>query len=268
MQSSKHQRIRVRILVKAFPQHSQKHEETVCCAGITEDGKQMLRLFPIRFRRLPREHQFNRFDLVEMTATKASDPRPESFRVDEGSIRLIEADKLSDTAKVRLWQPFISSSLKQLHAENRASNRSLGIIRPDPGSLKFIVKPDKDADAEDQQIADQVLQVQQGSLLEAPLTPLEKPEFAFGYRYTCEGHPHEHVIHDWEVQAAHRQYKRRYGDEALDHLKRMYGETIPAGNLHLIMGTMAAHPRTFIVIGLLRSGLDPEELSKQGSLAF
>jgi hypothetical protein len=31
-------------------------------------------------------------------------------------------------------------------------------------------------------------------------------------------------------------------------------------------GTMAAHPRTFIVIGLLRSGVDPEELARQGEL--
>jgi len=46
---------------------------------------------------------------------------------------------------------------------------------------------------------------------------------------------------------------------------RMYGETMPARNLHLIMGTMAAHPRTFIVIGLLRSGIDPAELAKQGN---
>ncbi len=46
----------------------------------------------------------------------------------------------------------------------------------------------------------------------------------------------------------------------------MYGETIPAGNLHFIMGTMAAHPRTFIVIGLLRSGLDPAEFGEQGQL--
>ena len=46
----------------------------------------------------------------------------------------------------------------------------------------------------------------------------------------------------------------------------MYGEKIPGQNLHFIMGTMAAHPRTFIVIGLLRAGLDPQELAKQGSL--
>ena len=263
---NKHQTLRVRILVKAFPQPSKAHEETVCCAGITEDGKQLLRLFPIRFRRLPKEHQFGRFDLVEMTATKASDPRPESYRVDEASIKLIEPDKLSDAAKVKLWQPFIAPSLTQLHEDNRSTNRSLGIIRPDAGSLKFLAKPAKDATAEDRDVAEQVRQVQQSSLLEDPLTPLEKPEFAFAYRYTSAGKKHEHIVHDWEVQEAHRQYKRRYKADAMDHLTRMYGETIPAGNLHFIMGTMAAHPRTFIVIGLLRSGLDPAELGKQGQL--
>jgi hypothetical protein len=216
MALSKHRALRIRILVKAFPQPSKAHEETVCCAGITEDGRELLRLFPIRFRRLPQEHQFDRFDLVEMTATKASDPRPESYRVDEPSIRLIERNTLTEEAKVRLWQPFIAASLKQLHIDNRTTNRSLGIIRPDPGSLKFIVKPAKDADATDREVAEQVRQVQQNSLLEDPLTPLEKPAFAFSYRYKSDGSPHHHVIHDWEVQEAHRQYKRRYHSEALN----------------------------------------------------
>jgi hypothetical protein len=260
------ERLRVRILVKAFPQPSKKHEETVCCAGVTEDGTRLLRLFPIRYRRLAKEHQFERFDLVEMLATKASDPRPESYRVDEPSIRLLERSSLTDEAKVRLWTPFIAPSLKQLHEDNRATNQSLGIIRPDTGSLKFFSKPAKDADAEDRDVAEQVLQIQQSSFLEQPLTPLEKPELAFGYRYKSSGHPHNHIVHDWEVQEAHRQYKRRYGDQALEQLVRMYGETIPTRNLHFIMGTMAAHPRTFIVIGLLRSGLDPTELAKQSDL--
>lgn len=258
----------MRILVKAFPQHSEKYEETVCCAGITEDGRQLLRLFPIRYRRLPKEHQFERFDLVQMTATKASDPRPESFRVDEASIRLVHSGKhLSDEAKVQLWQPFIAPSLQQLYADNRTTGRSLGIIKPDPGSILFTAKPAKDADAADREVAEQVRQMQQSSFLEDPLTPLEKPEFAFGYQFTSAGHPHgPMMIHDWEVQEAHRQYKRRYNAEALDHLTRMYGQNIPARNLHLIMGTMLAHPRTFIIIGLLRSGFDPEELAKQGKL--
>lgn len=45
-----------------------------------------------------------------------------------------------------------------------------------------------------------------------------------------------------------------------------YGENIPKRNLHFIMGNMAKRPWVFIVIGLLRSGLDPDELSRQGKL--
>jgi len=43
-------------------------------------------------------------------------------------------------------------------------------------------------------------------------------------------------------------------------------EHIPTRNLHFLMGTMASHMRTFIVIGLLRFGLDPAELAKQSDL--
>lgn len=34
-----HQKQHICILVKAYPQPSQKYEETVCCAGVTEDGR-------------------------------------------------------------------------------------------------------------------------------------------------------------------------------------------------------------------------------------
>jgi len=256
-------------LVKAFPQPSTKHEETVCCAGITDDDdKELLRLYPIRYRRLEKCDQFDRFDLVEMTLTKASnDSRPESYRVDEGSIHLIEKGKsVSDDIKVRLWSPFIAPSLKKLMAENVEHGRSLGIIKPDPDSVKFVIKEAAQSDQDDQEVANLVFE--QASFLEDPLKPIEKPKYSFSYHYTCDGHPHKHQIHDWEVQAAFNHYKRRYGseDEALKMLQQEYGQNIPQRNLHFIMGTMASHPRTFIVIGLLRSGLDPEEVKKQGQL--
>ncbi|HDL85439.1 MAG TPA: hypothetical protein ENH11_03800 [Candidatus Acetothermia bacterium] len=254
-------------MVKAFPQPSQKHEETVCCAGVTEDGQALLRLFPIRYRRLGKDDQFDRFDLVEMTITKASDPRPESYRVDEASIHRLERGKqLADAAKVRLWAPFIAPSLKGLMAENADNNRSLGIIKPDPDSLKFVVKEAAQSEQDDQAVAKMVFE--QASLLEGLLKPIEKPRYSFSYHYTCAGHPHKHQIHDWEVQAAFNHYKRRYKteDEALKMMQQEYGQNIPRYNLHFIMGTMASHPRTFIVIGLLRSKLDPEEVNKQGVL--
>ena len=49
---------RALVLVKAFPQPSQKYEETVCCAGITPAG-QVVRLYPVRYRRLKPEQRFN-----------------------------------------------------------------------------------------------------------------------------------------------------------------------------------------------------------------
>ncbi len=264
---SKNEKRQIRILVKPFPQHSTKYEETVCCAGVTEDGPAFLRLFPIRFRRLPREHQFERFDLVEMTITKATDHRAESYRVDEDSIRLLEkGDKLSDASKVRLWKPFIAPSLTALMQDNKATGRSLGIIKPDPGSLKFRIKPATQSDKEDQKVADMVLRLQQTSLLEEPLKPLKKSEHSFSYEYTSHGHPHRHQIHDWEVQAAYINYRKRYGNDVLKMLEQEYQKNIPARNLHFVMGTMAAHPQTFIMIGLLRTGLDPEELNMQGEL--
>ncbi len=271
----RHQRRRVRILVKAFPQPSTKYEETVCCAGVSDDSRELLRLFPVRYRRLPRGDQFDRYDLVEMTTTKASDPRPESYRVDEDSIRLIEKGKLTDEAKVQLWRPFIAPSIGVLMEENKTEGRSLGIVRPQPNSRKFIIKEAKESSAEDQEVADLAF-AEQASLLDDPLKPLEKPRYSFSYQFTCAdpsrcscaNNPHTHQIHDWEVQATYFNYKRKYRteEEALAKMMQAYQDDIPTRNLHYIMGTMAAHPRTFIIIGLLRSGVDPAELSKQREL--
>jgi len=70
------------------------------------------------------------------------------------------------------------------------------------------------------------------------------------------------------VQATYIAYQRQYGsrEKALQMMAQEYGQNIPARNLHFIMGNMAKRQWQFIVIGLLRSGLDPQEVAKQGSL--
>jgi len=234
MAQSKHVRTRVRILVKAFPQHSDKYQETVCCAGVTDDA-QLIRLYPITYRRLAKENQFNRYDLIEATLTKASnDGRPESYRVDHDSIKVVErATNLTDANKVRLWQPHILSSLTALEDEHRANGRSLGIIQPDPASLKFFWR---DAEQEDQDDTRGV----QASLFEAPLRPLKPQEFTFFYRYTSGGAEHTQSIQDWEVQAAYPRVPARVrfaregpGDDG----PGVRSEHPPTRNLHFIMAT-------------------------------
>jgi len=251
-------------LVKAYPQPSKKLEETVCVAAVTEDGKRMLRLYPIRFRRLSAEQRFDRFDLIECKGYQSSgDVRPESYHIEETSIRLVDkANSLSDLARIKLWQDHIVGSLTALEEAQKLTKQSLGIVKPDIGSVKFIVIPIAEANEEDREF------MQQQSLLEKPLTPLEKSEFAFKYSFTSGGKSHEHTILDWEVQAAWFSFQRRYGskEKALDILKQEYGKHIPAQNLHIIFGNQHVRPWQFIIIGLLRSRLSPDEVKKQGQL--
>ena len=68
------------------------------------------------------------------------------------------------------------------------------------------------------------------------------------------------------MQAAYIAYRGRYGVGAFDMLKQEYGERIPARNLHLILGTMRAHPQTFIIISLLRLPASPRDLDRQPGL--
>lgn len=255
----------MRILVKAYPQPSSKHEETVCCAGIDEKTREFLRLFPIRYRRLDPENRFERFDQVEMATTRHTpDPRPESYHVEEDSIRVTAKRDLSKESQVKLWAPFVADSLTALHVDQKQTGRSLGIVKPDPGSVSFKVKRLADADDESREMANQVYE--QTSLLEDPLQPIPRPDYTFAYRFTSAGKHHTYQIYDWEVQAAYFSCRKRYGNEAMDRLIDMYEHDIPNRNLHLIMGNTKKRPWQFIIIGLLRSPVDPEELDKQTEL--
>jgi hypothetical protein len=252
-------------LVKAYPQPSQQYEETVCCAGVTDTGE-FLRLYPIPYRRLKPEQRFDRYDRVEMKIWKSkSDPRPESYKVDPDSIRIVQkGTKLKPAQKVRLWLPFVTDSLTALKEENRTSERSLGIIKPDTGSVRFKSSPFSHGSEEDRSLA--MGARQQASLFhDTPLKEL-KVDYVFGYKFTSAGVPHDMKIHDWEVQAAYHNFRRKYGSDTLDVMAKEYGENIPAKNLHLIMGTMKGHPRQFIIIGLLRSEQNVEVLRSQATL--
>ena len=114
----KQQTIRARILVKAYPQRSQKYEETVCVAAVSDDGQQMLRLYPVRYRHLATDRQFERFDLIEMDVERPKeDHRPESRHVIEDSIRILEPGKQLPTAqRVALWSRHVAPSLTALVA--------------------------------------------------------------------------------------------------------------------------------------------------------
>jgi hypothetical protein len=263
----RYQKRRACVLVKAYPQRSQKYEETVCVAAVTEDHK-LLRLYPVRFRHFEESKRFVRFDWLELDLARPSDdPRPESFRMKEDSLAIVKRKaQMTPEDCAELWKPCVSPSLAALEEKQRADGTSLGIIRPDPDSVKFRYKPISTAGAEDQEMQ-QVYQEQQ-SLLEEPLKKLSSREYVFKYEFTTGGQQRSMTIHDWEVQATYERYQKQYGSKqkALEMMVDYYERRAPKMNLHLIMGTMHKRPWQFIIIGVLRTTANLDQVDAQSDL--
>jgi hypothetical protein len=195
------------------------------------------------------------------------DFRPESAKVSEGSIRILHpGQKLSDRDKVKLWKPFISESLPDLEGRRAHEHVSIGIVRPDPDSLRFYWKPAAEEERDDEALMRSV--VAQNSLFEKSLRRLQAPEYSFRYKFTSGGKDYDRKLTDWEVYAAWYKYKNRYGDSALEQLHEMYQNDLPKRNLHFFLGTVKAHPHQFIIIGLLRTPEDLGHVDAQHDLGF
>src|SRR4030088_799460 len=76
------------IVVKAAPQLSARHGETVCTAAVTRD-RRWVRLYPITFRTLEDAQQFRRWDVVRYTWQQPKDDRrSESRRLNHQSLTI------------------------------------------------------------------------------------------------------------------------------------------------------------------------------------
>ncbi len=165
---------RVTILVKALPQPSKRHGETVCCAGVTADGA-WKRLFPIRFRHLKGESSFKRWDWVKFDyRAPTSDRRAASCHVYEESIAI--DGKLAPKERARLLNPMIVGSAK--HAMELG--HSLGLIRP--RNTRFIAKRKSRADIEKEREAFRFAAAQT-SMFDEELAELEPSPFDFRFKF-------------------------------------------------------------------------------------
>ena len=92
---------KVLIAVKTYPVLSDRYTELACTAGFREDGS-WIRLYPIPFRLLDGDKQYNKYQWVEVdTVRNNADPRPESHKV-------VNVDRINllgkvDTGKHRDW---------------------------------------------------------------------------------------------------------------------------------------------------------------------
>lgn len=202
-------RLKLIVTVKAAPNPSERHGETVCVAGLSTDLQRRgwLRLYPINFRDLESEGRFKKYDLISVDAKPArEDQRRESWKPIITTLR--KEGHLKPWEPRRTWlEPFVEDSMCRLNRDARgnANAQSLALVRPqDISRLEIEAHPGWTP--EEQHKID--MYVSQLDLLSTQeRTPLEPPRFRGFYRYRCGDRRcsgHRQGMLDWEFVAFQR----------------------------------------------------------------
>ncbi len=253
------QKLKILITVKTYPIPSKKYDELVCTAGVTETGD-FVRLYPINFRELPFTRQYKKYQWIEVMAEKhqGRDVRKESYRPDCDSIQTLgepipsTRDNWAERARYVLKKR--ARSMEALYDQQAADRTSLGIFRPKEVQ-NLIISPD---DPEWPQKFLQALQQQRlFEYRQRTLVPPRKVPFKFHYCFKCDDprcKGHKMMIEDWEVGAlfwrlvdkgaSHKEASEKVRDKFLNDLCG------PDKDTHFYVGTILAHPKTWVVIGV------------------
>lgn len=252
------ERLEVLITVKTYPIPSSKYDELVCTAGVTRTGE-FVRLYPINFRDLPRGQQYTKYQWIQVDATKHSGPdsRKESYRPVLDSIALIgeplsTSNNWAERSKYVLAN--VSKSMEELNDKRASDHTSLGIFRP-----KRIIDVAV-SEAEPEWKPGFKAALAQGRFWEnrkASREPLRKVPYKFQYRFECDDDRckgnHKMMIEDWEVGALYWRCvdEGASPDEAAEKVKHKFLNEIcaPVNDTHFYVGTVFAHPKSWVIIG-------------------
>ena len=245
---------RILITARTYPVPSKKLVEVSCTAGITDDGK-WIRLFPVPYRFLAPDKRFSKYQYVETDVTKSrSDTRPESYKTNADSIRIVSESPLStanrwEARKAKVF-PLKSDSLCSLQSQrDRNQSPTLGFFKPKNISAFRMEKT-----------ADSWTETELTSLRQYPLfgrvprAELEKLPYNFFYEFKCD-RPDcpSHLLSciDWEMGASYWSWRNKYGANWERKFRDKYEiEMILGKDTHFFVGTIHSHPNAWVIIGL------------------
>lgn len=243
---------RALIVVRTYPTPAKQGVEVSCTAAITDDGR-WLRLFPVPYRLLDGSKRFHKYQWIEVEVVKASDPRPESHKIRPQTIQILGGVLSTDRAwkeRKDVLEPFQGHCLCCLKEQrDKYGSPTLGFIKPKEITRLVFRKESSEWSPA------QAAALSQGNLFEkAPAEELEKIPFSFLYEFKCD-HPscngHKLSCTDWEMGASFRKWRTEHGANWEAVFRRKYEkEMIEDKDLRFFVGTVNAHPREWIIVGL------------------
>ncbi len=214
---------RVLITVKTYPTLSRKYGETVCTAGVREDGS-WVRIYPVPFRRLDEAEQYRKFDWVECRLIrKPKDPRPETRHA--ADLKELQPAGHMDTAsnwrerrKLLLKTSKVYTKLKPLIDGAKANTVSLAVFKPT--KITDFVWEEEEREWDAAKVAEMRNQTNQAELFaeetwRQTFKRVPKLPYSFSYEFEdADGKKSKLQILDWEIGALFWNcLKQRGGDE-------------------------------------------------------
>lgn len=210
------ERQRVLITVMTYPHPSEKYQESVCTAGISQDLK-WVRLYPVDYRYRSPKQQFRKYQWIDVETERPEphkDNRPESFRPNLDTIKIIGEPVSTDknwAERRSLIDELPHYTVNELKSMWDVDRTSLGAVRP----AEVI-------DMEVRQVKDPNWKPKWQSLFEQmklfgpQQKPLRKIPYTFHYHFLCEDSekPHVAMCEDWELGVLFLKESERLGSDA------------------------------------------------------
>jgi len=266
---------RILVTVKTYPTLSRKYGETVCTAGIREDGT-WVRIYPVPFRRLNESEQYRKYDWIECRLVRrTADPRPESFSpADQNELTPVghidTSDKWRERRRLLLQTAQVYDRLDRLIEGAKSNTLSLAVFKPT--KVTDFIWENEDRNWNQEKLYQMRALHSQLALFEdnswrQTFQLIPKLPYSFSYRFEdSTGKRSELQVLDWEAGALYWNcLKSTEGDEdaALTKVRNMYFDTFLKTDLHFFLGTTQRFhqvgPNPWVIVGVFQVPDDPQQ---------
>jgi hypothetical protein len=256
---------RVLITVKTYPTLSQKYGETVCTAGVREDGS-WVRIYPVPFRRLGETEQYKKFDWLSCKLIKSkSDPRPETrhaadLKELQPAGHIGTSSNWHERRKLILQTCTVHTRLQPLIDGAKANTLSLAVFKP--ARVLGFTWEEEERVWDAGKVAQMRDKTQQAELFaeetwRETFKVIPKLPYSFSYEFKdADGRKSSMQILDWEIGQLYWNCLKREGDEdkALAKVRAKYLDAFVKTDLHFFLGTTQQFhfvaPNPWVIIGV------------------
>jgi hypothetical protein len=246
---------------KTYPEFSEKYYETVCTGAVDADTGRLVRIYPITLRYM--KESFKVYDWVEARIDRnSSDPRPESFKIDQGSITVVghldTKDGWVERSEWILKDGNVFRSVEALRDAQAGEGTSLGLVRPKEITRVYCKKrPEADRNEWEEHRERALAQKDLFVDVESKTKDLAYMPVQYRACFRCDDPActteHDLSILDWGIYAlSRRQYATRGASMAeRDVIAKIEECMDPTKHeSYFFLGNTKPHPQGFMIVGL------------------